>query len=197
MFRLTFFEIWIRAAARWSLRCFNVLTVVVGIWMYGICLVMLVSSILIKVFFTSRLNIYQQTSLACPRPTELVYTAPPLIWVITLAVAWPRCPLSNLRILWILRYYINTTLKHDIHRYIVCSIFNRFTWTFVTVAARVYFHQTSRESMGVIFSPAADGPALHVRAGPLSRPRALAAALGARTPWRPFGPLALTQPGHR
>ena len=67
----------------------------------------------------------------------------------------------------------------------------------MTVAARVYFHQTSRESMGVIFSPAADGPALHVRAGPLSRPRALAAALGARTPWRPFGPLAFTQPGHR
>ena len=67
----------------------------------------------------------------------------------------------------------------------------------MTVAASVYFHQTSRESMRVIFSPAADGPALHVGAGPLSRPRALAAALGARTPWRPFGPLALTQPGHR
>ena len=65
----------------------------------------------------------------------------------------------------------------------------------MTVAARVYFHQTSRESMGVIFSPAADGPALHVRAGPLSRPRALAAALGARTPWRPFGPLAFAQTG--
>ena len=48
--------------------------------------------------------------------------------------------------------------------------------------------------MRVIFSPGADGPALHVGAGSLSRPRALAAALGACTPWRPFGPLALTQP---